>query len=1299
VAGTGLRTRLDPKGQLLINPYAQDCPSHPQTFKQITADGTSHSPALTWTGGGYFLVWQSGDKVLGESIQLLSQDYDVDGLPDREEAKCGTSNNSADTDDDGMPDAWECLYKKRNPTCSLNPISPDSSADADGDSITNLQEYQLSQDYGLRLDPCKADTDGDGMWDEFEVTNACLDPFTPDADADPDHDLMPNIEEFLSETNPCLYGLPLDSDSDGLPNYWENKYSCMDSNNKDDAGLDSDSDGLTNAQEFAYSTNPCAADTDHDGLNDGEEISRGTNALDPDTDHDGCYDGPDKDGDPLTPSPIHSVSSAYLDTSTWLGAAFTYGWVGQFFLSDPNDPTAPPSSAVAIQVQVQMDCGTAVGLPVFFNLATDPSEVGETGYCLFTSYCTPARTLTAYTDPTGTATVYLKFGTKLSGYRTDLFGGPYPALSAEYRVSAMVAPEQPLYNRPAPAFPSSGYLYAFPGLPQTLRILEDGSRGENYELLYLEANNVTQIRVKDAYGNNVANAEATFTAGHGGAVMDYVARWCRDNAQTSDRSDAALLACSAWCSANHDQCFQPSGFQTTTEPQVLGETPCDATPDTQCAGITVRSDSYGLAKAEWIFGPRPPGAGSDTMGPFPQSLQVSVPGATDPITTSIPDNIKDIAPNEFDIRPQILSYDPNWGAYAGRAIPDPFVAYIYYRHAFDEATEGEDGRMVPPLERIDPQHGSTVAANFSVRYAIGAGEGTVGANPWQSPSDGMNVDVWIANEADARAESFWRLGCYTQNQRLWVYGLKEVWGASKQSYRAYYWEIQNGLDPLNPYCESKGSITLVDESGQELQYLPESTDATPHYFYVKMTSPINRATVPPRLVTANIDGKLISYDAEGNKLEEKTIPLVSQSNGFHLSGKIEAIYGPADPPSVLDAVTINTVKGAPVVFTGGGGAGSKAVPTFVVVVVNSITFNCDPGIDIDDAMDVLVSKDMPAMLPEWPIPPDQIYKEASQAAYYAGTRPKFLANISVIPDDKEVRIHPVSSKCGNYSMMPTCFPMLSGATVTGMNTDVEFEFGSTIPDRIMYMTDKLWWKLVLQTGVTLVNFTAVTGPHDMYVIDRPPVDTMEFPWSEVLRYSTYILSSLDTSQLSNNDILSSLTEGLFISKWNNDQFFNNHNTLVYDSEDQKGYVTGRAGYEHNFHLSRFLGDLGNARYWVISTDCYAYSSFLKILSDSIGISAGLVEFSHSLNFKLETAWIYPIGVDFSNPQNSIQTSWFTHVTTTYDTNSIVFEPTFALSTPLGPQMFLDYDISQYEEDAFITPAIQIDKVPRTVSLD
>ena len=83
----------------------------------------------------------------------------------------------------------------------------------------------------------------------------------------------------------------LDTDQDGLPDFWEILYS-LDENNPSDAALDGDTDGLTNLEEYDTVTDPTNSDTDGDGLSDGDEVNvYGTDPLDPDTDGDSLSDG------------------------------------------------------------------------------------------------------------------------------------------------------------------------------------------------------------------------------------------------------------------------------------------------------------------------------------------------------------------------------------------------------------------------------------------------------------------------------------------------------------------------------------------------------------------------------------------------------------------------------------------------------------------------------------------------------------------------------------------------------------------------------------------------------------------------------------------------------------------------------------------------------------------------------------------------------------------------------------------------------------------------------------------------
>jgi hypothetical protein len=85
----------------------------------------------------------------------------------------------------------------------------------------------------------------------------------------------------------------VDTDSDGMPNYWETQYGLdpNDATGVNGAAGDFDSDGLTNLQEFqAHGPNPALADTDGDEATDGQEFTAGSNPLLPDTDGDGLTD-------------------------------------------------------------------------------------------------------------------------------------------------------------------------------------------------------------------------------------------------------------------------------------------------------------------------------------------------------------------------------------------------------------------------------------------------------------------------------------------------------------------------------------------------------------------------------------------------------------------------------------------------------------------------------------------------------------------------------------------------------------------------------------------------------------------------------------------------------------------------------------------------------------------------------------------------------------------------------------------------------------------------------------------------
>lgn len=107
-----------------------------------------------------------------------------------------------------------------------------------------------------------ADTDGDGLTDEYEIANG-LDQTVADSGDDEDMDDLTNLEEFQLGTEP------------------------------DEA--DTDSDGANDGAEIAAGSNPFVQDSDGDGLLDGGELTIGADPNNPDTDGDGYSDGTDPD--------------------------------------------------------------------------------------------------------------------------------------------------------------------------------------------------------------------------------------------------------------------------------------------------------------------------------------------------------------------------------------------------------------------------------------------------------------------------------------------------------------------------------------------------------------------------------------------------------------------------------------------------------------------------------------------------------------------------------------------------------------------------------------------------------------------------------------------------------------------------------------------------------------------------------------------------------------------------------------------------------------------------------------------
>ena len=100
----------------------------------------------------------------------------------------GTRPMGLSSDGDPMPDEWEFRH--------FGSLSRDGSGDADGDGLSDLEEFRH------RTDPLSADTDGDGLPDAAEVDFYGTSPLACDTDGDG----VPDAQEIAAGADPLVAG-------------------------------------------------------------------------------------------------------------------------------------------------------------------------------------------------------------------------------------------------------------------------------------------------------------------------------------------------------------------------------------------------------------------------------------------------------------------------------------------------------------------------------------------------------------------------------------------------------------------------------------------------------------------------------------------------------------------------------------------------------------------------------------------------------------------------------------------------------------------------------------------------------------------------------------------------------------------------------------------------------------------------------------------------------------------------------------------------------------------------------------
>jgi len=180
----------------------------------------------------------------------------INNLWDEQGGSSRWSDTNDDSDHDGLPDAWE-LAVYGDLSKGWNSLYPD------GSGLTAGEKYFFELAQGDPLDPDSyawtSDSDSDGLpdwWEQMYGLNSGAPTGENGPDGDPDEDGLTNLYEYLARTNP----FKADTNDDGV---W-------------DGHEDSDGDGVINLEEMRLGADPGSRDTDDDGIEDGDEAAAGT---------------------------------------------------------------------------------------------------------------------------------------------------------------------------------------------------------------------------------------------------------------------------------------------------------------------------------------------------------------------------------------------------------------------------------------------------------------------------------------------------------------------------------------------------------------------------------------------------------------------------------------------------------------------------------------------------------------------------------------------------------------------------------------------------------------------------------------------------------------------------------------------------------------------------------------------------------------------------------------------------------------------------------------------------------------